>query len=137
MSLENKMDAIKKAFPTILKDKLGNVTDACNLLGCSRSWYYGMRHEDPEFKALCDEAHEVVLDFVESHLFKQIKADVPASTIFFLKTRGKDRGYIERNEFSGKDGGPIQVEQLNESEASVLARIKHNIIEEHKALEVS
>jgi hypothetical protein len=137
MSLFDKMDIVKKEFPKVLKDNLGNVTDTCNMLGCARSWYYAMRHEDPEFKALCDEAHEVVIDFVESHLFKQIKADVPSSTIFFLKTRAKDRGYIERNEFSGKDGGPIQVEQLNELETMLADRIRQNIIAENKALEAS
>ena len=30
-----------------------------------------------------------------------------SAVIFFLKTKGKKRGYVERNEVTGKDGAPI------------------------------
>jgi hypothetical protein len=39
-------------------------------------------------------------------LKKHIGTDTSA-VIFFLKTRGKKRGYVERNEVTGKDGTPV------------------------------
>ena len=29
--------------------------------------------------------------------------------MFYLKTKGKHRGYVERNETTGKDGGPLSI----------------------------
>ena len=46
-------------------------------------------------------------DFAESELMKLIKDGNVAATIFFLKTQGKARGYIERQEVTGADGAPI------------------------------
>ena len=41
---------------------------------------------------------------VESKLFSLIDSGDTGSTIFFLKTRGKKRGYVERSEITGADG---------------------------------
>jgi hypothetical protein len=38
---------------------------------------------------------------------KLIKDGNVAATIFFLKTQGKRRGYIERQEVTGAEGAPI------------------------------
>jgi hypothetical protein len=40
----------------------------------------------------------VTLDFAESQLHKQVKEGNTTATIFLLKTKGKKRGYIERQE---------------------------------------
>ena len=85
----------KKLFPEMLKRCFGNVSQACKELNISRNWLYENFRDDPKFKAACDEAGEVVLDFVESRLFNQIKNDNTQATIFFLKTRGSHRGYGE------------------------------------------
>ena len=44
------------------------------------------------------DTENAALDFAESRLFKQIEDGVPSSTIFYLKTKGKHRGYVERSE---------------------------------------
>lgn len=38
------------------------------------------------------------LDTAENRLMKAVKAGKPWAVCFFLKTRGKDRGYVERTE---------------------------------------
>lgn len=57
------------------------------------------------------------LDYAESALLKLIKEGNATALIFFLKTKGKHRGYIERSELTGKDGTDlnhsIQVEIID------------------------
>ena len=52
---------------------------------------------------------DVALDFAESALHDNIKNGKEASIIFYLKTKGKNRGYVERQEITGKEGEPIQI----------------------------
>jgi len=99
------MDTIahnKKVLIKALEKSLGIVTTACNAADISRSTFYSYCKSDPEFKKQVDEIDNVALDFVESQLFEQIRNNVPASTIFYLKTKGKKRGYTEKTELSHK-----------------------------------
>jgi hypothetical protein len=95
-------DRAKKLFPEMLRKTLGNVTLACKELGVSREWFYRHLRNDSDFKAAFDEVNENVVDFVESKLLQQIKENNTTATIFFLKTRAKHRGYIERVEYTPK-----------------------------------
>lgn len=88
----------KKALVQAMQKCLGVVTQACKMVDVSRDTYYTYYREDPDFKKQCDDCSEIALDFAESKLHKQIEENVPTSTIFFLKTKGKSRGYIERFE---------------------------------------
>ena len=54
--------------------------------------------EDAEYKRKVLETGEIALDFVESELHKQIKKGSAGAAIFYLKTKGKKRGYIETTE---------------------------------------
>lgn len=117
----------KKDVLASLEAHHGIVTDACGKVGLARSTFYEWLKNDPEFKAAVDEIQEVAIDFVESKLFERIKGvevykgedkdtgemitytlppDVPAISLY-LKTRGKKRGYIERQELTGADGNPL------------------------------
>lgn len=99
----------KKDVLTALESSLGVVTTACKKAGIERTTFYNYLRSDEAFAANVSELQNVALDFAESSLHKQIASGVPASTIFYLKTKGKERGYIERSEITGKDGGPIDV----------------------------
>ena len=88
----------KKAMVEALEKSLGVVTTAAKQAGISRDTHYRWLKEDEEYKAQVEELSEVALDFAESQLFKQIKDGNTTATIFFLKTKGKHRGYIERQE---------------------------------------
>ncbi len=92
----NKVTHNKKKLLNALEKSLGIVTTACHMTGISRSTFYNYYKSDLEFKKQVDDLESVALDFVESQLFEQIKNGVPASTIFYLKTKGKKRGYIEK-----------------------------------------
>ena len=85
--------AIKKgSFLKALKETHGNITDACTASNVSRSAYYDW------MEVTVDDIVEGVIDHVESKLFENINKNDTTSIIFFLKTRGKKRGYVERQE---------------------------------------
>jgi hypothetical protein len=88
----------KKAMLAALKASLGVVTEACDACGIARQTHYRWLGEDPEYARSVNDIDDVALDSAESSLHKQIKEGNPTSTIFYLKTKGKKRGYIERTE---------------------------------------
>jgi hypothetical protein len=88
----------KENFLLAFEQAAGNVSVACKKVLISRETYYRWAKEDPEFKQKCDEVNESLLDMAETMLLKQIKNDNTTSIIFYLKTKGKSRGYVERSE---------------------------------------
>ena len=100
------MDAQKKAMIAAMEKALGVVTTACKTIGISRQTHYNWL-KDPDYAAAIEDVSEVAVDFAESHLHKLIKEGNPAATIFFLKTKGKNRGYIERQEIAVAEKKPL------------------------------
>lgn len=119
------MDNIKSKLIQSLEQHNGIVSSACAAIGTPRSTYYMWLNNDPEFKAAVDEIQDVAIDFVESKLMEKINGvstqtynskgepviyELPPSDtaiIFFLKTKGKKRGYVERVEH--EQIGAIQI----------------------------
>ena len=105
----NKSEHIKKGLIEALEKSLGVVTTACKQVGIGRTTFYNYYNEDKEFAKKVDDIENVALDFAESQLHKQIQDGSTAATIFLLKTRGKKRGYVERQEITGAEGVPTDV----------------------------
>lgn len=87
----------------------GIVTDALKSIGLTHAVHLTWLREDAEYAQRIHDAQESAIDWVETQLFKQVKAGVPSSTQFYLKTKAKHRGYTERTEITGAEGGPIEV----------------------------
>jgi hypothetical protein len=107
-------DINKKAMLDALEKSLGVVTSACKSVDIARETHYRWLREDADYKAAVDELSDVALDFAESQLHKQIKDGNSTATIFFLKTKGKKRGYVERQELDVSTGKMFQIEVLGE-----------------------
>jgi hypothetical protein len=88
----------KKIFLDALENNMGIVTPTCRDCGIHRQEHYQWLVDDKDYATEVAWIKEVALDFGESALYKQIKEGGVPSTIFFLKTQGKDRGYVERRE---------------------------------------
>ena len=97
----------KAAMVEALTKALGVVKMACESVGISRQTHYNWLKEDAAYKAACDNLPEVVLDFAEHHLHKLISQVNPAATIFLLKTKGKGRRYVERQEIEVAEKKPL------------------------------
>ena len=117
------LDIPKKTFIEALKKSLGVVMAASKKTGISRATHYHWYKTDPEYKSNIDDIKEDAIDFVESSLFEQIKDGNTTATIFYLKTIGKERGYVERQEYTGKNGGPIETRDLSNLSDDELRRI--------------
>lgn len=102
----NKTEQHKKAILQALEKSLGIVTTACKSAGVGRTQFYEWLKSDEEFRAKVQEIDDIALDFVESKLFEQIRDNNTPSTIFYLKTKGKKRGYVERSEIEFKENTP-------------------------------
>lgn len=94
----DKSDNIKKKLIDALESNLGIVTTACKQVGVHRSTYYEWYNNDKDFKKAADDVNDQTLDFVESKLHEKIKDGDTTSIIFYCKTKGKKRGYVERQE---------------------------------------
>jgi hypothetical protein len=110
----DKTEQHKKAMLDALEKSLGVVTSAAKTVGVGRTTHYLWMQEDKEYKAAVDELSDVAIDFAESQLHKQIKDGNSTATIFFLKTKGKKRGYVERQELDVSSGKLFQIEVLGE-----------------------
>lgn len=66
---------------------------------------YLKRHKT--LQAAVAETVEFHLDLAETKLLKAIDNDNLTATIFYLRTKGKARGYVLRVETTGAGGGPI------------------------------
>jgi len=96
--MATKANRLKKNLLQALEESLGGVSTACKIVDCNRSTFYKYYNNDKEFRASVDELQNMTLDFVESQLHKQIKDGNTTATIFYLKTKGKKRGFVERQE---------------------------------------
>ena len=110
-SIQKKQVIKKKRLLKSLKDNHGFIANACEAAKISRKTFYNWIKEDDEFSEAVDEIQEGIVDEVENQLMNQIKEGNTTAAIFFLKTRAKHRGYIERAEIEHK-GGPVSAIQI-------------------------
>lgn len=88
----------KRAMLMALNASLGIVSTAAKVSKVGRSTHYAWMNDDSEYNRAVKDIDERVVDFAEGFLYKNIREGDVASTIFFLKTKGRSRGYIEKHE---------------------------------------
>ena len=98
----------KKKLIEALEKSLGIVTEACEKAQLSRTQFYKWYKEDKEFKKQVDSIDGKFIDFAETHLKEQIEKGSTPATIFYLKTRGKKRGYGDSLDITSGDE-PIKI----------------------------
>ena len=87
-----------KKIVDMYKKKGCNISATCNALNISRQTFYNYRDSNQKLSDQINEADEAILDFAESKLVEHINSGDVTSLIFLLKTKGKNRGYVERTE---------------------------------------
>jgi hypothetical protein len=98
---------LKKAMLEALEKSLCVVTTAANKVGITRKTHYDWMNKDPKYAQAVNDLENVTLDFAESQLHKQVQEGNTTATIFLLKTKGKKRGYVERQEIAHQGAMPV------------------------------
>ncbi len=125
---------IKRAFAELMLNNLCNVTAACRQTGITRQTYYNWCEDDKDFAAAMTEAKESQIDFVENKLMTNVQQGKETSAIFFLKTIGRERGYIETHKIDV--GFQAHQQALQELEALGLDKIMEMIIRERNIVQI-
>ncbi len=82
-----------KKIAEALQEARGVISDAAESLGCSRQTIYNRISREKSLREAHGDAMEGLKDIAEQALYHQIEAGNITAIIFFLKTRGRDRGY--------------------------------------------
>ena len=85
----------KELLLVALEKHLGIVTSACKEVSISRDRFYTYYNTDEEFKKKVDSINDYTLDFAETQLLKKIKEGSERSILFYMRYRGKKRGYTD------------------------------------------
>ena len=96
-----------------LREHMGLITYACKAAGIARCTHYDWMNNCPEYAQAVEEIDDFVLDEVENAAIKMIKeGNNPAVTIFYLKTKGKKRGFIEKQQVEHSTGDLTSMREL-------------------------
>lgn len=126
----------KEAFIIAYKENFGNITISCEAAGVGRNQYKSWLANDPEFaQRLAEiEPEEIMLDFGEQKLMERISRGDTLATMFLLKTRGKRRGYVERQEVAHEGDVVKQITVNVLKPGATLEDIPRLDGDEHKSL---
>jgi hypothetical protein len=102
--------------PSISDDKIiaalqssrGLLYVAARSLGISPVTIYNRKAKNPKIQEAIANEREFTTDAAEGALYRAITNGEAWAVCFYLKTQGKNRGYVERQELTGKDGGPLE-----------------------------
>jgi hypothetical protein len=83
----------------------GLITQTAKALGISRQALSKRIHKNKDLELFLESVRDSTLDIAESQLFKAIRSGKAWAVCFYLKCRGKKRGYVEKQELdlSAKD----------------------------------
>lgn len=114
------MEERKARCLQLLKKYHGVISYAMAELGLDRGEYYVWCRKDAAFKKAAEVIGEYALDFGEHQLHTNMEKGDTTAIIFYLKTKGKKRGYIEKQEIEHSGTMPIKVTlKLSNGESKV------------------
>lgn len=90
-----------------LKEVNGMVYLAARKLGCAPNTIYNRMTKSATIKQACEDSRGELIDISEQKLRQAVLNGEPWAVAMVLKTLGKQRGYVERQELTGADGDPL------------------------------
>ena len=97
-----------KEFLELLKKNSGNIRKTCEEYGIPRQYFYSWM-KDAEFSQSVKDIEDDVFDMVEEKLIELIKKGEYRAIEFYLKTKGKNKGYATNNEVEVAGGAVTKI----------------------------
>ncbi len=93
---------------------------AARSLSVSRKTISNYINDNESVRSAYDDVNETTIDKVEGKLLGEIEKGNITAIIFYLKTKARHRGYMERVEHTGNEGLPIKiiVEYANDTDGN-------------------
>lgn len=91
----------------------GLIRPAAALLGISTQALHERIRRNHELQVVLKKAREQIVDKAEESLWRCLENNEPWAVALVLKTLGKNRGYVERQELTGADGGKLMGDHID------------------------
>lgn len=102
---------LAQAEAALLKN-YGNVSAAARALGVGHPTLFDRIKRYPRLRKVRELAEEQALDLAEHSLLKAVRSGEGWAVCFLLKTKGRKRGYVERQELINAPDNPFTVSIL-------------------------
>ena len=89
----------------------------------SRDAIYKRKEANANIAAAFEDAEAEILDIAENKLIKSIKKGELKAVMFYLRLKGKNRGYSERQEITGANGNAVMVNPFEGWSTEQLKRV--------------
>ena len=99
----------EKQVEDALRATGGFITYAAKQLGCHYVTVLQYLKNSEYLRKVRHEIDMSYLDLTEVELIKKVKSGDLGAICFYLKCKGKNRGYVERYEHGGVDGEAIKI----------------------------
>jgi len=114
--MANKNKYTKEQVQQAIQNSGGFVSVVSANLQCTRKTIYNYLDKYPELKEILQDIKEQYLDMAEAKLIEKIRAGATPELLFYLKTQGKSRGYIEKQQIDLSSND----EQINKIEIEIV-----------------
>lgn len=91
----------------------GMIYLAAESLGCSAMTIYRRADKDKKVRDTIDSYRGKLIDKAELKLEQAVMNGEPWAVTLTLKSLGKNRGYVERQEVTGADGQPLTIKWVD------------------------
>lgn len=92
-----------------IKGTFGIKQVACNRLGCVHATLDNYIARYPSVRVAYEHERGRLVDMAQSKLVEMVNNGDPWAVKFVLSTLGKHEGFVERQEVTGAEGGPVGV----------------------------
>lgn len=113
---EQRHHSVEEVAEALLKSH-GVVLAAARMLHMSRQGVEKRIKESTTLQEVKAQSRESIVDMAETGLVKAIRDQDAWAIQFTLRTLGRDRGYADRKEITGAEGGPIEVRSVDYRQA--------------------